>query len=232
MKNCVVQFYMDTVGFANPNFVNIGINKELLEYSKNSARLYAERCQADYILVDQPKIKHVHPTFERFDLFFNDEWWTKYDHILYLDTDVICWPSSPDIFKMYNNKKTFKVCEDKKALQRSKEWHKELDKDTILNQFDPEILRTKRFNAGVFMLNQNSAKIMRSFLKYKEYTDDDNKLLVYAMLSSGVPTEHMDSRFNKKNGVTSWFGHGYGQKKYFSDNKLIVEARKFFKIKN
>jgi len=230
MRNCIVQFYMETTGFSQPDFVNISINKELLEYSKKSAKLYAEKCQADYILVDQPRINHVHPTFERFDLFFNDEWWKKYDHILYLDTDVICWPSAPDIFKMYNNKETFKVCEDLKALRNNKEWHQQNDKDTILNQFDPEILRTKRFNAGVFMLNQSSAKIISPFLKYKEYKDDDNKLLVYAVLSSGVITERMDPRFNKKNGVTSWFGHGYGQNKYLPDYKLLSVAKQIFKI--
>lgn len=230
MKNCVVQFYMDTSGFINPNFVNISVNKELLEYSKKSAKLYAEKYQADYVLIDQPKIKHVHPTFERFDLFFNNEWWRKYEHILYLDTDVICWPAAPNIFQMYDNKKTFKVCEDRKALKKSKEWHQKNDKDTILNQFDPEILRTKRFNAGVFMLNEHSARIIAPFLKYKEYPDDDNKLLVYATLKSQIPVERMDFRFNKKNGgPNNWFGHAYGQKKYLPNNKIIVEARKIFK---
>jgi hypothetical protein len=219
---------MDTVNFSKPNFVNIKINKELLEYSKKSARLYAEKCQVDYILVDQPRIKHVHPTFERFDLFFNKTWWEKYNHILYLDTDVICWPDAPNIFNMYTNKETFKVCEDRTALRRSEEWHKEFDKNTILDQFNPKILRKERFNAGVFMLNQYSAKIMSSFLKYKEYTDDDNRLLIYAMLASGVMTERMDKRFNKKNGVSSWFGHGYGQKKYFPNYKLLNVARNIF----
>ena len=80
------------------------------------------------------------------------------------------------------------------------------------------------------MLNWYSAKTMAPFLKYKEYPDDDNKLLVYATLKSQVVVEKMDSRFNKKNGSPkSWFGHGYGQKKYLPDSKIIVEARKLFK---
>jgi lipopolysaccharide biosynthesis glycosyltransferase len=230
MKNCVVQFYMESAGFPQPNFVNIKVNKELLEYSKKSSKLYANRCGADYILINKPKINHIHPTFERFDLFSNMEWWKKYDHILYLDTDVICWPSAPNIFEMYSNKESFKVCEDRIAKKKSTSWHEQREKDTILSNFKPEVLRTNRFNAGVFMLNEYSANIISAHLKYKEYNDDDNRILIHAVLSSGVSTEFMDWRFNKKNGVKSWFGHGYGQEKYKTDNKLLSMARQIFKI--
>jgi hypothetical protein len=43
-----------------------------------------------------------------------------------------------------------------------------------------------------------------------------------------VSTEFMDWRFNKKNGVKSWFGHGYGQQKYSSNNKLLLESKRIF----
>ena len=111
---------------------------------------------------------------ERFDLFFNMEWWKKYEHILYLDTDVICWTDAPDIFDMYTSKQTFKVCEDRIARKKSASWHEQREKNTILSHVDPEVLRTKRFNAGVFMLNEHSAKIIGDHLKYKEYNDDDS----------------------------------------------------------
>ena len=230
MKNCIVQFYMPTDGYSNPNFVNIKVNQELLEYSKLSSARYAERCGADYVLIDKPSIGHVHPTFERFDLFFNQSWWKKYDQILYLDTDVICWPNSPNIFQLYQNKKTFKVCQDRTALIKSTQWHKQQEKNTILSQFDPNIIRNKRFNAGVFILNSYSAELIGPHLKYKEHSDDDNRILIYAMLSSGVETEYMDWRFNKKNGVTSWFGHGYGQDKFKKNNKLLSVARQTFQV--
>ena len=42
MKNCVVQFYMEPEGFSQPDFVNIKVNEELLEYSKKSSKLYAQ----------------------------------------------------------------------------------------------------------------------------------------------------------------------------------------------
>ena len=58
MKNCVVQFYMEPAGFSQPDFVNIKVNEELLEYSKKSSKLYADRCGADYVLINKPKINH------------------------------------------------------------------------------------------------------------------------------------------------------------------------------
>ena len=228
MKSCVVQFYMSPEGFPSPDFVNIKVNEELLYYSKLSSSMYAKRCGADYVLVDQPRINHVHPTFERFDLFFNPEWWEKYDQILYLDTDVVCWPNSPNIFEMYPNRKTFKVCEDRTARNKSARWHRQQETNTLLAQFDADTLRNKRFNAGVFMLNHHSASILAPHLKFKEHPDDDNRILIHAMLASGAETEYMDWRFNKKNGVTSWFGHGYGQQKYSSNNKLLLESKRIF----
>jgi lipopolysaccharide biosynthesis glycosyltransferase len=164
---------MESAGFPQPNFVNIKVNEELLEYSKKSSKLYANKCGANYILINKPKINHIHPTFERFDLFSNMEWWKKYDHILYLDTDVICWPSAPNIFEMYSNKESFKVCEDRIAKKKSTSWHEQREKDTILSNFKPEVLRTNRFNAGVFMLNEYSANIISAHLKYKEYNEDE-----------------------------------------------------------
>jgi len=229
MKNCVVQFYMELEKFPNPNFAGIKINKELLEYSKISAKKYAEKYNHDYILITEPKIKHVHPTFERFDLFLNNTWWDRYSQILYLDTDIICWPDAPNIFEMYRDAETFKVCEDRVALSKSVNWHKENLQDDILKKYTANVLRTRRFNAGVFLLNKNSAEAIKPFLNYKDNNDNDNALLIHAMLASGVDTEYMDWRFNKKNGENCWFGHAYGQKKYQENFNMLKKAKTIFK---
>jgi hypothetical protein len=232
MRTLVIQFFMEPKSFEEPNFVNIGLDRELLEYSKLSARLYAKKCKADYKLITEPKINYKHPTFERMDLFHNNEWWDKYDQILYLDTDVICWPKAPNIFEMYPNLDSFKPVDDRKAMLKSPEWHVEREKDSILKKFDGVTLRTKRFNAGVLMLTRIACEIMKPFLNYKEFTDDDNRQLVYAMLESGVKTEYMDPMFNRKNGIDCYFGHAFGQKKFIPNNKVIRTARNTFKIKN
>ena len=104
-KNLVVQFFVPSSKYKDPTYNQIGVNEELYKYPTTSVEQYAKNIGADYKLVTKAKINHVHPTFERFDLFFNHKWWETYEHILYLDTDVIVWPSAPNIFKTYPSNK-------------------------------------------------------------------------------------------------------------------------------
>lgn len=228
MKNLVVQFFIPPEGFSDPTYNNLGLNDELLKYSLSSAKQYAERIGADYQLVTDVRINHRHPTFERFDLFYNDNWWLDYTHILYLDTDVIVWPSAPDIFEMYPNETYFKVCDDRTAKSRTPEWHTNNEKNTILKVIEGVNLQQYRFNAGVFMLNRECVKHMKPYLRFRDVDADDNQILIKTMFDSKVPVEYMDWRFNKKNGCESWFGHAQGQLKFKKDNKVISKARLVF----
>lgn len=230
MKNCVVQFHIPAERFSNPSYNNIGVNEQLMKYSLYSVEQYANRVGADYRLIQQKKINWIHPTFERFDLFFNNEWYDNYDNILYLDTDLIVWPDAPDIFEMYPNNKSFKVCTDRIAQRLIPAEHEKKVKGSALDCFDGNTLRYNRFNAGVFMVNRESADCMKKYLDYKNIDLDDNQLLIYAMLKSSVAVEKMDWRFNKKNGTGSWFGHAYGQQKFKPDYPLLKKAESVFKI--
>ena len=89
MKPLVVQFFVPAKEYKDPTYNQIGVNEELFEYSVRSVKEYCEKFKIDYKLITNPTINHVHPTFERFDLFFNSKWWEDYTHILYLDTDII-----------------------------------------------------------------------------------------------------------------------------------------------
>ena len=230
MKNCIVQFHIPASEYKDPNYNNIGVNEQLLKYSLKSVKLYAQQHNVDYQLVQDKRINWIHPTFERLDLFFNEQWFETYDNILYLDTDLIVWPESPNIFDLYPSTTSFKVCQDRIAERRTEKQHKEIVKDNILNCFNGGTLRLSRFNAGVFMLNKPSAVMMREYLDYKNIDTDDNSLLIYAMLKSKVKTEKMDWRFNKKNGTYKcYFGHAYGQDKFKLKNYGLLEtAKKLF----
>lgn len=231
MNNCIVQFHIPAEGYKNPTYNSIGVNELLLQYSLKSVRQYAEKYNIHYQLIQDKRINWIHPTFERFDLFFNDRWFEEYDNILYLDTDLIVWPNAPDIFKMYPSLKTFKVCRDRIAEKRTTQQHNDTVKDNILKCFDGKELQQNRFNAGVFMINKNSVGQMKEFLDYKNIDTDDNSLLIYAMLKSKVEVEKMDWRFNKKNGVDCFFGHAYGQEKFKSNSyKLLEKAKETFTI--
>jgi hypothetical protein len=227
-KKLIVQFFVPAKQYADPTYNQIGVNEELYKYSTLSVEKYADKIGCDYKLITEPKINWVHPTFERMDLFFNDKWWEKYSHILYLDTDVIVWPSSPNIFEEYPSLDTFKPVMDRIARKNTLLYHKQRAKDTCLEEFDPLVLQSARFNAGVFMLTKNAVDRMKSHLNYKELKGDDNEMLIYAMLKSNVKVEKMDWRYNKKNGTSCYFGHAMGQQKFKKDYDMLRLAKEMF----
>jgi lipopolysaccharide biosynthesis glycosyltransferase len=230
MKNCIVQFHVDAETYDSPEYNNISVNQKLLPFSFESVKRYSEKINVDHVIVNEKRINWIHPTFERFDLFFNNNWWKEYENILYLDTDLIVWNDAPDIFEMYRQPNKFKICYDRIARRRSKQWHEKNASSSILEEFDGYTLAKNRFNAGVFMLDKTSAKAMAEYLDYKNLVADDNVMLIYAMLKSGVGVEQMDWRFNKKNGYNCWFGHAFGQEKFnwSENNPFVVKARQQF----
>jgi lipopolysaccharide biosynthesis glycosyltransferase len=227
-KNLIVQFFVSVEKYSDPTYNQIGINEELYKYSTISVEQYAKRIGVDYKLITEPKINWVHPTFERFDLFFNDEWWKQYDNILYLDTDVIAWPTAPNVFEEYPSTQSFKPVFDRIARKNTLEYHTQRANGTCLEKFDASILKANRFNAGVFMLNKHCVDMMRPFLDYKNIKGDDNEQLIYAMLESGVEVDKMDWKYNKKNGTDCYFGHAAGQQKFRTKYDMLEKAKEIF----
>ena len=228
-QNLVVQFFMKPEGFSDPEYNSLRNNNDLLKYSLKSAELYAKKVGADYKLVTEPKVKWKHPTFERLDLFYNEKWWNDYDHILYLDTDVIVWPQAPSVFELYKDLESFKPVRDKRAERYKNEDHLRIIKGTCLEGEDINWLRNNRFNAGVFMLNKKSAQQMSPYLDCAALDSDDNTMLVYAMLKSKVKVTKMDPLFNKKNGkYGTYFGHAFGGEKHKGNFIPLRQAKSIF----
>lgn len=228
MKNCIVQFHIDSNRYEKPDYNDLGVNAKLFEISVKSVKAYAKKINVAYEMISEPRINYIHPTFERFDLFENPAWFERYDNILYLDTDLVVWPDAPDIFSQYPDTTKFKVAEDRIAMKRTASWHENKVKDQRLNEFDGNTLQNNRFNAGVFMLNKQSASQMAPYCKYRELDMDDNCVLIYAMLKSGVQVEKMHWKYNKKNGTDCYFGHAYGQEKFKGNYGLLHKAEELF----
>lgn len=228
MKPLIVQFFVPAKNYADPTYNQISVNEELYEYSVKSIKLYAEKYNIDYKLVSEAKINFIHPTFERFDLFFNPKWWDDYTHILYLDTDVIVWPDAPNVFDEYPDDESFKPVHDRIALKNNLQYHKKRAEGTCLEKFEPGMLQQSRFNAGVFMLTKKSAQVMAKHLDYKNLKGDDNEMLIYAMLESNVKVEKLDWRYNKKNSVKCYFGHASGYEKFKPNYPMLRIAKETF----
>jgi alpha-N-acetylglucosamine transferase len=207
MKNLIVQIYIDTKKYGNPNL--LPSFDTLSEISFTLARQYAKRIDADYILLTDPYINYIHPTYERFRLFEESKWTDEYDQVLYLDSDVLVYQESPNIFEMYPATDSFKVCTHWSYTRKNR----------------PNL---GGFNAGVFMLNRASRDHMLPYLKYRfdiPLVHHDNSALVNCVENSKVNLEYMDSRFNAKN-TGPWFCHTWGSgKRKHPDMECIKMAQ-------
>lgn len=207
MKNLIVQIYVDTKKYDNPNL--LPSFDELSKISFTLAKNYAKKIGVDYVLITDPYINYIHPTYERFRLFEESSWTDEYDNVLYLDSDVFIFQDSPDIFEMYPDLDKFKVC-------------------THWDVVRYRIADDGGFNAGVFMLNRYSRNQMLPYLKYRldvPLKSHDNAVLVHCVKSSEVKIQYMDAKFNAKNDGP-WFCHVWGSGKRKKPNMRCITIAK------
>ena len=207
MKNLIVQIYVDTKKYENPNL--LPSFDELSTTSFILAKHYAEEVGADYLLLTDVYINHIHPTYERFRLFEDPYWTDNYDNVLYIDSDVFIFNDAPNIFDLYSDNTTFKVCRHYQEFLRG----------------GPP----QGFNAGVFMLNKISRDKMLPYLNYRVsplFEAHDNTALINCVNDSKVDVTVMDAKFNAKNATDCYFSHAWGSGKRKNPNmECILKAK-------
>jgi hypothetical protein len=212
MKNAIVQIYVDLKGYSNPEW--LPKHDELSKISFNLTKKYCQKINAEYFLITDARINHIHPTYERFTLFEDSSWTEKFDQILYLDSDVFVYNNAPNIFEMYPDLNNFKVCQH---------W------DEYRFKHKGVLPGTVAFNAGVFILTKYSRDIMLPFLNYKKnppYKFHDNEALVECVKRSNVSVQTMDVMFNAKNWPDAYFCHAWGGGKRRNPNMPCIEKAK------
>jgi len=239
MKNLVIQYYIDTNKYSAPTFNNLKPSP-IEQYSSYSFKKYCDKYSIDYLKITEPKLGFKHPTWERFDLWCDRSWWDKYDQILYVDSDVIALPHSPNIFDEYPTiNDQLKSAFYPKFRSASAESLKHNQRINPLAENIPGDVISKRFvQPGVLMLNKISTKLMLPWIeKYKEVTDDridDGMYLNYCIVESKVPLLDMDRKFNhKNNGQTFdynniYFLHCAGGKKHKRGVKIWQKLNSIF----
>ncbi len=95
MTDLIWQFYCDTDrGYDGSR------SRDMADASRTLAEKYCARHGLAYHMEDESKFYasgvHGGPAMDRFQLF--EERYDEYDHVLYLDTDVLISPRAPDIF--------------------------------------------------------------------------------------------------------------------------------------
>ena len=84
---------------------------------------YADKCNADFIVIDQARLEDQIGlvTYEKFQLY--DYLSGKYERVLFIDTDIVVSPKSPNLFKIVDNdafaasnEETYSMAEAHKSL--------------------------------------------------------------------------------------------------------------------
>ncbi len=237
MKTLVIQYYIDINLYDNPKFNGISSNT-VEKYSEHSFRKYCKKFGHDFLRITKPVFHYMHPTWERFDLWFNSDWLDKYDQVLYVDTDVFALDHAPDIFEKYNDMAKFKSPAYRKYRGNTASTIKSKFNNTILKDCNPQKISDIFFQTGVWMLTKQSRDTMMPWVKrYMEFDGqcDDGQFLNWAVIESGVGYQDMDPRFNvKNNGLKknwnykdTYFLHSAGGDKYHQSSKI----HKFLKEK-
>jgi len=242
MKNLIIQYYIDTKLYTQPNFNNLYASPAEY-YSRHSFETYCKKYGIDYLRITNPKLGFKHPTWERFDLWIDRSWWNKYDRILYVDSDVFALPHAPNVFNEYPDLDTFKGARYEKYRNGTAEQCKEITKNIDLFQdISGEDIKTKFIQPGVFMLNKKCTEDMLPYIKkYKDVIDkkiDDGMFLNYCIVKSGVSYKDMMSQWNfKNNGCEkfnkkfTYFLHAAGGKKHKKGNMWKVLSDLYPEIK-
>jgi len=227
MKKCIVQYWIPADKYSQPDYNKLLRNQPLHEISSRSFKKYCAKYNIDYIEINEPKINWIHPTFERFDLWLDEEWWQKYDQILYADSDIFAMPWAPDIFEMYPDNDTFKYCHFSKIENAETQEHFDTFYHGLLKkECSLEDVRKKGFQPGLFILTKKSRDVMRPWIeKFKEIGNaHDGEILNWANIKSNVKITKMDEWFNYKNAhfrrkPKIYFFHAAGNKKGKSESQ-------------
>jgi len=240
MRNLIIQYYIDTNLYSQPNYNNLGPN-DMERYSRHSFELYAHKHGLEFLRITKPKLAYKHPTWERFDLWLEPSWFDRYDQIMYVDSDVIAMPHAPNIFAKHANLDSFKAaCYIRYRSMPLEDQHKkQTNPNGIFDSVSSERMRQVRFQTGVFILTKRSAEHMLPWIRQyrdvdKQYNCDDGTFLNWAVMASGVAYEDMDKNWNVKNNGQSInfaepnFLHCAGGKKYKMGYGLYGRLDKWF----
>lgn len=115
-------------------------------------RSYAEKCGADFIVISKAKLKDTIGlvTYEKFQIYeYLDG---RYDQVLFIDTDIVVSPESPNLFNEIGNN-VFAASNEETYSMAQK--HKEITQ----NQLGEISWKYPYFNSGVMLMSPSHKEI-------------------------------------------------------------------------
>jgi alpha-N-acetylglucosamine transferase len=197
---------------------------DLYNLSQQQAKEYAVKTQSDYLQInDCDYMPEFHPIWQRFKMFEL----TQYDHILYLDMDVVVLPNAPDIFELYKDHK-FSAVPNQEFHRPLKSIQEYLRKDqkrySSSNTYYP-------FCSGVMLMR--SDWLAETKLIYKKYIPKfarawhDQGVLNSCIIEQGEKYNHLSYHWGQHDKRGDYFIHLSGWKK----NKFDLQKfKKRYKI--
>jgi lipopolysaccharide biosynthesis glycosyltransferase len=189
--------------------------KQMSRLTHPLMRAYSERTGADMVIINKRKLRNLPVHFEKFQI---EGILQKYDRVLFVDTDVVIRPSSPNLFDLVPFEKVgvyvasvHSDCHDVSIRQIQKEfdeigWYKEY--------FNSGVMLVSKPHVGLFDLSHGS------FTGFFEQTQ-----LNYNLQKLNLPVFDLTYRYNHVEAAgisisegSSYFihyagpGHGSGSK--------------------
>lgn len=221
MKVLLYQFHLNQskLSFATKDKY-INDYGEYWKLSSNTCKLYAEKWGWDYIF-DNPTSEEWEPFFipePQFEQFRCIKYLKDYDAVLFVDSDILIKPDSPNVVEEYKKNKTSIVVNTSIGNKLLGEndysvigvntgvviWYK--DSNNIANL--PYIKNDQYFDNGVysigsFLESRGSIKWWKnledfeSFIgKFESGFHNDDKFLTFLISIYNIPVSHLHSKYN------------------------------------
>lgn len=169
------------------------------KYSLPAMHCYAQRCNADFILLEPSTLS------QNFNAFYEKcqvaDLLERYERVLYLDADILVSPDSPDVFSL--------VPVDQLGAVSVNPVFRDLERSRRLTQqvLGPILWNQPYFNAGVMLVSRGQRPLLaiepeiihrwhHGVLALGEDSFHDQDLFNYRLNALGIPLFDMGRAFN------------------------------------
>lgn len=143
--------------------ITVGKDKSILHMADMAhpyMKHYADKCKADFIIIDDSWRKNEHPCYlkQTVNYFLDNK---IYDRILYMDTDMLVKPNTPNLFDMVPKNKlaVFGDKHRKKQIREMREYTKKYNEIMVQNGEKPILFHEWGeifYNAGLFLCSKET----------------------------------------------------------------------------
>lgn len=148
---------------------------------------YAKKVGADFVVLRESK--HKYPHYAKCDLM---DMFDQYDRILYIDTDIIVRPDSPDLFKEVHPEK-FGIFEEGRFTPRTQGF---LEYIGYYGIKPPKSYGGAYYNTGVFLASKKHRKVFRKPAGYDNHFYEQSYLNMNLLIDD-VEVQGLSYRFNR-----------------------------------